>query len=243
MDILNYIKTIVRREKCKCSENVLLPLTFTSDTLVQKYYASYAFKITEMEMSFPGTVLISLNGSPYSYGTLINKYDELTFTSNYAGFVNVIGDKEYIHFADLRVSIPIAKEEWSVGYVPSEYTIIGVTNVGNATFTNTIAIRFSKNASFTFTPNIVDTSVVIDGESYLVNNDQFTFVNQATRYTFTALPGTTLEVGESLWIAIPTVLIAGSPGTATFSASFHTTTTPYDFNTGNNSFNKEITIV
>ena len=225
------------------SNDVELQYKFEPDDLVKTYYAPYAFKITSIEYGSPGTVTIWLNGSAYSFGTLINKFDELTFTSTYSDNVIIRGEKVVVDFVDLKVSIPVYKAAWTVGELSTFYTIIGVTNVGATTFTDTIQLRLAKaDPNLAYLPDSVETLVISDSQTFAVNNPDFTFVEQATRWVFTSNPGVELAPNESLWIAVSTELTAVSAGTANYTASLGTVTSSIDENANNNSQSKQTII-
>ncbi len=212
-----------------------IPLTFTSNAPEQVYtmYAERAFVIDEVQMGTPGTVGIELNGSTYTIGTLVNKYDKLTFTSQGNNLGTAIGHYVNVDFYDIRVSIPVCMIDWSESQ--TDNIIIVLTNVGNAANTAPITLRLTKaDPNFTFTPNTTDSLVLANSVTYAVQNSQFTVSEQATRWNFTTGAGVFVQPGESLWISVLTEATGITGATSSITLSLSTSTS--DSNTNNNLF-------
>lgn len=211
------------------------PLTFDSNEPLQEIvmFAERSFTIDTIESGTPGTVEVTVNGNAYILGTLINKYDRIKFSTQGNGMAIVTGTYVNVDFYDIRVSIPVYKSSWAE--TETDNIIIGITNVGPIASTSPITIRLTKaDPNFTFTPNVVDTSVIANGVTYAVNNDQFTTTTQATRHNFVTASGVYLQPGESLWISVPTEATGLSGGTASITASLAPNVN--DLNANNNTF-------
>lgn len=209
-----------------------IPLTFTASGHYT-VYAERAFVINELQMGTPGEITITLNGSAYTFGTLINKYDKLVFTSDGPNLGAAVGNYVNVDFYDIRVSIPTYLTDWAE--LETGKTIIGITNVGNSANTAPITIRLTKaSPNFTFTPNSVDTTATINSVVYQVNNPSFTITEQATRWNFTTNVGVTIQPGESLWVSVPTQATGTTGATSSFTLTLSTSTS--DTNSNNNTF-------
>lgn len=210
-----------------------IQFTLSGASSSQKITAQYPMVITSVEIGSPATVSLFLNGAAYTFGTLINKYDTLKVIGQGDVTGTLKGYRTTAEFFDVKVVTAVAKQSWT----PSETDniIIGIINVGNSASTTPLTIRLVKaDPNFTFTPNNTDTIVLANGVTYAVNNDSFTFTEQAVRWNFTTKAGVYIQPGEALWISVPTEAVGLSGATSTFNTVLATGSG--DANGFNNSF-------